>query len=159
MGGIDRRIAGIPGVGESAAVGNRATVALGAGRFSPERERCGPRAVATPTAPGAALRRLAAWVATHGQKLDDEDTGPYCKAQARLPESALHRLMRQLGAQTSQGASEVWLWCRRRVKLVDGSTAIMDDTLANQKAYPQLSSQKPGLGFPIARFVVIWFTM
>jgi IS4 transposase len=28
--------------------------------------------------------------------------------------------------------------------------------LANQKAYPQLSSQKPGLGFPIARFVVIF---
>ena len=32
----------------------------------------------------------------------------------------------------------------------------MADTLANQKAHsPQLSSQKPGLGFPIARFVVI----
>ena len=50
----------------------------------------------------------------------------------------------------------MWLWCRRRVKLVDGSTAIMADTLANQKAYPQLASQKRGLGFPIARFVVIF---
>ncbi len=104
----------------------------------------------------AALKRLSAWMAAHGQKLDAADTGPYCKARARLPESALHRLMRQLGAQTSQGAAEVWLWCRRRVKMVDGSTAIMADTLANQKAYPQLSSQKPGLGFPIARFVVIF---
>jgi hypothetical protein len=104
----------------------------------------------------AALKRLAAWMATRGQKLDDADTSPYCKARARLPESALHRLMRQLGAQTSQGAAEVWLWCRRRVKLVDGSTAIMADTLANQKAYPQLASQKRGLGFPIARFVVIF---
>ena len=104
----------------------------------------------------AALKRLAAWMALRGQKLDDQDTGPYCKARARLPESALHRLMRQLGAQTHQGAPAAWLWCGRRVKRVDGSTAIMADTLANQKAYPQLSSQKPGLGFPIARFVVIF---
>ncbi len=37
-----------------------------------------------------------------------------------------------------------------------GSTAIMADTVANQKAYPQLASQKPGLGFPILRFVVIF---
>jgi hypothetical protein len=104
----------------------------------------------------AALKRLAAWMATHGQKLDDEDTSPYCKARERLPESVLHRLMRQLGAQTYQGAAEAWLWCHRRAKMVDGSTAIMADTLANQKVYPQLSSQKPGLGFPIARFVVIF---
>src|SRR5215468_5234527 len=73
----------------------------------------------------AALKRLAAWMALRGQKLDDQDTGPYCKARARLPESALHRLMRQLGAQTHQGAPAAWLWCGRRVKMVDGSTAIM----------------------------------
>jgi putative transposase len=104
----------------------------------------------------AALKRLAAGMALHGRKLDDEDTGPYCKARARLPESALSRLMRQLGAQTHHEAPAAWLWCRRHVKMVDGSTAIMADTLANQKAYPQLASQKPGLGFPIARFVVIF---
>jgi hypothetical protein len=104
----------------------------------------------------AALKRLAAWMARHGRQLDDADTGPYCKARARLPESALHRLMRQLGAQTHHEAAAAWLWCHRRVKMVDGSTAIMADTLANQEAYPQLSSQKPGLGFPIARFVVIF---
>jgi hypothetical protein len=104
----------------------------------------------------AALKRLAAWMATRGRKLNGEDTGPYCKARARLPESALHRLMRQLGAQTHREAAPAWLWCHRRVKMVDGSTAIMADTVANQKAYPQLSSQKPGLGFPIARFVVLF---
>jgi Transposase DDE domain len=104
----------------------------------------------------AALKRLSAWMALRGQQLDDADTSPYCKARARLPESALHQLMRQLGAQTHQGAAAAWLWCSRRVKMVDGSTAIMADTPANQKAYPQLSSQKPGLGFPIARFVVLF---
>jgi putative transposase len=104
----------------------------------------------------AALKRLSAWMATRGQKLDDADTSPYCKARVRLPESALKRLVRWLGIQVHQQASEDWLWCGRRVKLVDGSTTIMADTLANQKAYPQLSSQTPGLGFPIARFVVIF---
>src|SRR5260370_1064838 len=49
-----------------------------------------------------------------------------------------------------------WRWCGRRVKGVDGSTAIMPDTQANQNEYPQSRSQKPGLGFPIARFVVLF---
>jgi len=39
--------------------------------------------------------------------------------------------------------------------MVDGSTASMPDTPANQAAYPQSRSQKPGLGFPLARFVAI----
>lgn len=39
--------------------------------------------------------------------------------------------------------------------LVDGSAVSMPDTPANQRAYPQLRSQKPGLGFPLARFVAI----
>jgi Transposase DDE domain len=104
----------------------------------------------------SALKRLAAWMGLRGQKLDDEDTSPYCKARARLPESALKRLMRLVGLRSHQQAPEAWRWCDRRVKMVDGSTAIMADTLANQKAYPQSPSQKPGLGFPIIRFVVIF---
>jgi putative transposase len=104
----------------------------------------------------SALKRLSAWMGLRGQELDDEDTGPYCKARARLPESALKRLMRLVGFQSHRQAPEEWRWCGRQVKLVDGSTAIMADTLANQEAYPQLSSQKPGLGFPILRFVAIF---
>jgi hypothetical protein len=94
----------------------------------------------------SALKRLAAWMGLHGQKLDDEDTSPYCKARARLPESALRRLMRWLGAKSHQGVPRNWRWCGRRVKVVDGSTTIMADTAANQRAYPQSRSQKPGLG-------------
>jgi putative transposase len=104
----------------------------------------------------SALKRLSAWMGLRGQKLDDEDTSPYCKARARLPESALKRLMRLVGLTSHQQAPEDWRWCGRRVKVVDGSTAIMADTLANQKAYPQLASQEAGLGFPILRFVAIF---
>jgi hypothetical protein len=104
----------------------------------------------------AALKRIAAWMGRRGRTIDDTDTGPYCKARARLPESALHRLMRWLGRRTHQEASPEWRWCGRRVKVVDGSTAIMPDTPANQQEYPQVGSQKAGLGFPIARIVVVF---
>lgn len=104
----------------------------------------------------SALKRLSAWMGLRGRQLDDEDTSPYCKARARLPESALQRLMRLVGLKSHQQAPQDWRWCSRRVKVVDGSTAIMADTVANQKAYPQIPSQKPGLGFPILRFVVIF---
>jgi hypothetical protein len=103
----------------------------------------------------SALKRLAAWMGLRGQELDGEDTSPYCKARARLPESALRRLMRLVGSKSHRQAPEPWRWCGRRVKVVDGSTAIMADTPANQQAYPQLASQEPGLGFPILRFVVV----
>src|SRR5262249_18673828 len=81
----------------------------------------------------AALKRLGAWMGCRGQTLPNEDTGPYCKARIRLPESALHRLMRALGLKTHQEAPTEWRWCGRKVKLVDGSTAIMPDTPANQQ--------------------------
>jgi putative transposase len=104
----------------------------------------------------AALKRLAAWMGRHGQEPNGDDTGAYCKARARLPESALHRLMRLVGGTTHQKATQDWLWCGRTVTVVDGSTALMPDTAANQKDYPQSSSQKSGLGFPIARLVVVF---
>jgi hypothetical protein len=104
----------------------------------------------------AAVKRIAAWMARRGEVLDDEDTGPYCKARARLPESVPSRLMRSLGHRLHVEAPEGWLWCGRRVKVVDGTTVSMPDTPANQQEYPQSPSQKPGLGFPIARMVVLF---
>ncbi len=104
----------------------------------------------------AAVKRIAAWMARRGEELDDEDTGPYCKARARLPESVPYRLMRATGRRRHEAMPEGWLWCGRRVKVVDGTTVSMPDTPANQREYPQSPSQKPGLGFPIARMVVLF---
>jgi hypothetical protein len=42
------------------------------------------------------------------------------------------------------------------VRVIDGSTITMPDTEANQAEYPQMASQKPGCGFPIARIVVVF---
>jgi hypothetical protein len=48
------------------------------------------------------------------------------------------------------------LWCGRHVKVIDGSTVSMPDTVENQKAYPQPSSQRSGCGFPIAKIGVLF---
>jgi Transposase DDE domain len=104
----------------------------------------------------AALKRVAAWMARHGETIDDEDTSPYCKARRRLPESVPFRLMRSLGRKLHDEAPEEWLWCGHRVKVVDGTTVSMPDTADNQREYPQSPSQRPGLGFPIARLVVVF---
>jgi hypothetical protein len=42
------------------------------------------------------------------------------------------------------------------VKVVDGTGLSMPDTPANQKAYPQPASVRTGLGFPLARLVVVF---
>lgn len=44
----------------------------------------------------------------------------------------------------------------RAVKVVDASTCQMADTPENQKLYPQPSSQKPGCGFPLLKFLPIF---
>ena len=54
------------------------------------------------------------------------------------------------------GPSDDWRWCGRTVKSVDGTTVSMPDTPANQAEYPQSRSQAPGLGFPLARLVVVF---
>lgn len=52
-------------------------------------------------------------------------------------------------------APESWLWQKRHVFLVDGFTVSLPDTAENQKEYPQPSTQKPGLGFPLIRVVAL----
>jgi len=81
------------------------------------------------------------------------NTGPYCRARARLPVNLVLGLQRAVGARLEQALPERWGWCGRAVKLVDGTTVSMPDTPANQAVYPQHRGQRPGLGFPLARLV------
>jgi putative transposase len=103
-----------------------------------------------------AVARLNAWRVARGQEPCSAETGAYCTARNDLPEEALHALMRDTGKQVEDQSPETWLWHGRRVRMADGSTITMPDTEANQAAYPQQKSQKPGCGFPIARILVIF---
>jgi hypothetical protein len=82
-------------------------------------------------------------------------SGAYCKARAKLPETLLRRLTLAVGAAVEDQAPDNWRWQSRHVYLVDGCELSMPDSPANQKAYPQLRTQKPGLGFPRLRLVVL----
>jgi DDE family transposase len=83
-------------------------------------------------------------------------TASYCEARARLPEGVFWDLVRRTGRAVHEKADLSWLFHGRSVQIIDGSTVVMPDTPRNQEAYPQPSSQKPGLGFPIARILVIF---
>jgi hypothetical protein len=104
----------------------------------------------------AAVARVLAWQVARRERPCSPKTGPYCKARQRLPEALLTRLVRETGRALHRGVPGEWLWRGRRVKVADGSTVSMPDTPANQAAYPQPRGQKPGLGFPIARCVVVF---
>jgi hypothetical protein len=84
------------------------------------------------------------------------ETTSYCDARLRLPEGVFWELVRRTGRAIHDQADPSWLFHGRSVKIIDGSSVVMPDTARNQEAYPQLSSQAPGLGFPIARILVVF---
>ncbi len=102
-----------------------------------------------------AVASLNAFLVSQGQPAVSPDTSNYCKARRRLPLSFIVRLVRKIGGLLEENASSAWLWKGRSVHMVDGSTASMPDTPDNQRVYPQPVSQKPGVGYPLARFVAI----
>lgn len=102
----------------------------------------------------AVARVVVLWVAL-GRKPCSDNTGAYCRARAKLPVVVLRRLALAVAEGCEQELPQRWLWKKRHVHLVDGTTVSMPDTADNQAAYPQPTSQQPGLGFPIARLVVL----
>jgi hypothetical protein len=99
----------------------------------------------------AAVARIIVHRQQHGESVPTNDTGDYCRARGKLSEPALRDLAVEVAEEVETQAPDEWLWKGRHAKLVDGFTFTMPDTPKNQEAYPQPSSQKPGLGFPMAR--------
>ena len=90
-----------------------------------------------------------------GQAPSSLNTAAYCKARSRLPLRLIQRLGWETGERLCAQQPQAWRWRGREVKLVDGSTVSMPDTSSNQASFPQSRTQKPGLGFPLARLVAI----
>jgi hypothetical protein len=104
----------------------------------------------------AAVSRLIAHRLARGQGPCSAETGAYCQARKRLPESFFSDVARQTGRALEENVDQRWLWKGRRVYVYDGSSVTMPDTPANQAAYPQPVAQKPGLGFPLARIAAVF---
>jgi putative transposase len=103
----------------------------------------------------AAVARVIVLLVALGKRPCSDDSGAYCRARAKLPVPIIRRLAVQVAEGCEQQVPQEWLWKGRHVHLVDGSTISMPDTAANQAEYPQPTTQEPGLGFPIARVVVL----
>jgi hypothetical protein len=104
----------------------------------------------------AAVARLLVHRLARGQSPCSAETGAYCQARKRLPESFFADVARQTGRALEANVDPQWLWKRRRVYIYDGSSVSMPDTPQNQAEYPQPVVQKPGLGFPLARIAAVF---
>lgn len=102
----------------------------------------------------AAVARVVVLCVTLGREVSD-NTGAYCRARAKIPTVIIRRLVVEVADRCERRIPKRWLWKRRHVYLVDGTTASMPDTVDNQAAYPQPPCQAAGLGFPLARMVVL----
>jgi hypothetical protein len=96
------------------------------------------------------VRKVQAWYAPQGQT-PDSGTSAYCQARSRLPLARLIELHQTLADKLSPRIMTSELWLGHCVKVVDGTGVSMPDTAANQKAWPQPSTQKPGCGFPVVK--------
>jgi putative transposase len=99
----------------------------------------------------SAVEDISAYMVQTDQPEPCGDTGDYCRARAKLDLTALQRLVRESAYLLELEADPSWLWKGLHAKLVDGFTMTMPDTSDNQRQFPQLKSQTPGVGFPIAR--------
>ena len=103
----------------------------------------------------AAVVRVAVLLVALERGPCSSNTGAYCRARGKLSEKVIRQITIRVGEGCEDKLGKELLWHGRHVRLVDGSTVSMSDTPENQEAYPQNSQQKKGLGFPIARMVVL----
>ena len=103
----------------------------------------------------AAVLHVSPLLALLGRPVCAAASGAYCRVRAKIPAAVLGGLTRLLGRRMEAAVPTSWLWHGQSVKLLGGTTVTAPDTKANQRAYPQSSSQQEGLGFPLIRMVVV----
>jgi len=80
-------------------------------------------------------------------------TAAYCEARSGLSLRLLVSVFEATREHLGRRAASAWLWCGRRVKVIDGTSFSMPDTAKNQKEWPQHRTQKKGCGFPVAKML------
>ena len=103
----------------------------------------------------ASVKRLRICCLALGIRAPSPDTGAYCRARAKLPNVVLQNLTYAVADELESQTPKKSLWFGHSIKMVYGSTVTAPDTEENQEEWPQMASQKPGVGFPILRFCVL----
>jgi hypothetical protein len=102
-----------------------------------------------------AVSRIIAHRAANGNAVCSPNTASYCNARSRIPTSVFSTLATRTAQELQVSAHDHWKWNGRSVFIFDGSSVSMPDTPENQAMYPQPPTQRPGLGFPLARIGVL----
>src|SRR2546421_3320753 len=102
------------------------------------------------------VRQVQALSRLHGLRPVDQSDSAYVQARQRLPKERLEKALEATAQAADRRVGCGGQLSGRPVKVVDGSTAQLPDTPENQKSYPQPSSQKPGCGFPVIRFIALF---
>jgi len=102
------------------------------------------------------LRAVQALFQVQGRDRVDEGTSAYVQARQRLPKERLEKALAHTALKADQRVGPQGQIQGRPVKVADCSTTQLPDTKMNQKRYPQPSSQKPGCGFPLIKFLVLF---
>jgi putative transposase len=85
-----------------------------------------------------------------------EKDSAYIQARQRLPKDRLEKALHATARTADARAGDRGQLRGRAVKVIDGSSVQLADTEQNQKVYPQTSAQKPGCGFPLMKFAVLF---
>src|SRR5882724_836389 len=101
------------------------------------------------------VRQVQALFRLQGLGPVDEGDSAYVQARQRLPRERLERALTATAQAADRRVERSAQLQGRPVKVVDGSTTQLADTPENQRRFPQPSSQKPGCGFPVIRFVAL----
>jgi DDE family transposase len=93
---------------------------------------------------------------SRGESAPEQGTGGYIQARQRLPLERLERTVICTAQSADQRVGQQGRLRGRPVKAIDCSTTQLPDTPKNQKQYPQQCGQKPGCGFPLLKFLVLF---
>ena len=80
----------------------------------------------------------------------------YCLARSGLPLTVFQIVLQNLIKTRIPETQSEGLWRGHRTLLIDGSSFSMPDTPELQKQFGQPSEQKPGCGFPVAKFLALF---
>lgn len=103
-----------------------------------------------------AINEFSARRVSGGLSACSTSTAADCRARKCLSQTMVSSLVSFTGQAMTALAPPAGTWQGRPVRLVDGTTLSMADTPENQAAFPQPTTQKPGLGFPISRLLALF---
>jgi len=110
--------------------------------------------------PGTSCREVVRQVQSLFRLHDKGPVNPgdsaFVQARQRLPRERLEKALVATAQAAGRRANPGGHLQGRPVKFVDCSTTQLPDTEANQQRYPQPGGQKPGCGFPVMKFLVLF---